>query len=112
MSAARAIKDFARIATTAVLPKNAVGFLDTKPSLLPEPGPTELQIICDRLHHTLDLIPLSTSGSHPRLFRVRQNIVKQMEVLASLISEAARKDLPANPSMVPMLRRSSAVRKC
>jgi hypothetical protein len=51
-----------------------------------------LRIIYDRLRHTLDLIPLSTTESHPKLFRVRQSILEQMEVLNSIIVEAAKKD--------------------
>ena len=92
MSAARAIKEFARIATTAGLAKNVVGFVDKKSSLIAARVMTaqELTIIYDRLRHTLDLIPLSTNGSQPKLFRVRQDILKQMEVLTSLISEAEK----------------------
>src|SRR5208282_450299 len=94
MSAARAIKEFARIATTAGPAKNLVGFLDKKSSSLPERVMTsqELRIIYDRLRHTLDLIPLSTTESHPKLFRVRQNILEQMEVLNSMIVEVAKKN--------------------
>ena len=94
MSAARAMKEFARITTTAGLAQNVVGVLDRKSSSLPERVMTsqELRIIYDRLRHTLDLIPLSITGSHPKLFRVRQNILEQMEVLNSIILEAAKKN--------------------
>ena len=94
MSAARAIKEFARIATTAGPAKNLVGLLDKRSSSVPErvmPS-QELRIIYDRLRHTLDLIPLSTTENHPKLFRVRQNILEQIEVLNSIIVEAAKKD--------------------
>ena len=94
MSAARAVKESARIATAAGPAKNLVGFLDKRSSSLPErvmPS-RELRIICDRLRHTLDLIPLSAAENHPKLFRVRQNILEQMEVLNSIIVEAAKED--------------------
>jgi hypothetical protein len=92
MSAAHAVKQIARIATTTGLAKNVIGFLDRKPSLLSKRVTSqELTIIYDRLRHTLELIPLSTNESHPKLFRVRQDILKQMEVLTSLIVEAERK---------------------
>ncbi|MGO8839213.1 MAG: hypothetical protein ACLQAH_09040 [Limisphaerales bacterium] len=95
MSAADTVKEFARHATTATLAKNVIGLLDKKSSLPAEQVMTsqELRIIYDRLRHTLDLIPLSTSESHPRLFQVRQNILKQMEVLTSMILEAAKKEV-------------------
>ena len=101
MSAARAFKEFARIATTARPAKNLVGFLDKKSSSLPERVMTsqELRIIYDRLRHTLDLIPLSTSESHPKLFRLRQDIFKQMELLNSMILEAAGKDVKATAAI-------------
>jgi len=94
MNTANTVKDFARVATTAVLTKNVIGFLDKKSSLLAEPVVTskELRIIYDRLRHTLDLIPPSTSESQPKLFRVRQDILKQMEVLTSMILAAAKTD--------------------
>jgi len=94
MSAADTVKEFARIATTAGLAKNVVGLLDKRSSSLPErvmPS-QELRIIYDRLRHTLDLIPLSTTESHPKLFRVRQNILEQMAVLNSMIVEVAKKN--------------------
>ena len=94
MSAADTVKEFARIATTGGLAKNVVGLLDKRSSSLPErvmPS-QELRIIYDRLRHTLDLIPLSTTESHPKLFRVRQNILEQMEVLNSMIVEVAKKN--------------------
>lgn len=92
MSAARAIKEFARNTTTAGLAKNLVGLLDKKSSSLPEQvmNSQELRIIYDRLRHTLDLIPLSTSENQPKLFRVRQNILNQMEELTSMILETAK----------------------
>jgi hypothetical protein len=94
MNTANTVKEFARVATTAGLTKNVIGLLDKKSSLLAEQVVTskELRIIYDRLRHTLDLIPPSTSESQPKLFRVRQDISKQMEVLTSMILAAAKKD--------------------
>src|SRR5271169_974296 len=99
MSAAEVVKQFARIATTAGLTKDVIGLLDKKSRLHAEQVMTsqELRIIYDRLRHTLDLIPVSTNESHPKLFRVRQNILKQMEVLTSLISEAAKRRPASQP---------------
>jgi hypothetical protein len=99
MSAADTVKEFARVVTTAGLANNAIGLLDKKSSLLAGQVVTskELRIIYDRLRHTLDLIPPSTSESQPRLFRVRQDILKQMEVLTSIILAAAKKDEKPSP---------------
>jgi len=92
MSAADAVKHIARIATTAGPAKGAIGLLGKKPSLIAERVVTaqELAIIYDRLRHTLELIPHSVNETHPKLFRVRQDILKQMEVLTSLILEAEK----------------------
>ena len=99
MSAADTVKEFARVVTTAGLTNNAIGLLDKKPSLPAGQVVTskELRIIYDRLRHTLDLIPPSTSESQPKLFRVRQDILKQMEVLTSMILAAAKKDEKPSP---------------
>jgi hypothetical protein len=94
MSAANTLKEFVRIATSTGLAKDVIGHLNMKSYLVAEQVVTsqELRTIYDRLRHTLDLIPLSTSESHPKLFRVRQDILKQMEVLTSMILEAGKSD--------------------
>jgi phage terminase Nu1 subunit (DNA packaging protein) len=95
MSTTNIVKEFVRIATVAGLTKDVNGLPDKKSSLCAEREVTsqELRIIYDRLRHTLDLIPLSTSESHPKLFQVRQDILKQTELLSSLILDAVKNDV-------------------
>lgn len=92
MSAADAVNHIARFASTAGPAKEVIGFLARKPSLTAGRVMTsqELTIIYARLRHTLELIPQSTNESHPKLFRVRQDILKQMEVLTALILESEK----------------------
>ena len=95
MGVAQSIKEFTRMTTDAGPVKNGVGLRDKKSSLPVEKAVTaqELRTIYDRLRHTLDLIPPSTSETHPKLFQVRQNILKQIEALSPMILEAVDKEL-------------------